>query len=317
MSDTIIPTGTGLDAEVTVPAEPVEGSSDIIRGRSRRLRDAVVALAILLPSLAVFATFFFYPLYRLVQLSMSRPDTFGRREVYVGPQQLWNTLAGDQFSSGLRITLTFVVLTVPLGIVLGTLLAVAAHRRLKGIRIFQSIFSSTVASSAAVASVVFLVLLNPEGGYFRNVSFLSLADPNTALRGIAVSAIWQNLGLTFVIVLAGLQAVPDEIMEAAALDGFGPLRRFFRVTIPLISPTLLFLVVVLVIFAFQAYAQMDLLTRGGPIDSTQSLVWKIVENRSGVASSTGAGLSIGLFGVTLLVTLGQFLLLERRVHYGR
>jgi sn-glycerol 3-phosphate transport system permease protein len=287
------------------------------RSRRSRLTETVLATVLLAPSLVVFVAFFFYPLWRLGYLAIYRPDNFGRREIYVGPSQLVDTLTGAEFASGLRITVTFVVLTVPLGMALGTLLAVAAHRRLKGIRIFQTIFSSTVASSAAVSSVVFFVLVNPEVGYFRDVSFLSLSNPDTALRGVALSAVWANLGLTFVIVLAGLQAVPDELMEAAALDGFGPVRRFFRVTVPLISPTLLFLMVVLVIFGFQAYAQMDILTRGGPVSSTESLVFKIVENRSGPATSMGAGLSLGLFVVTLVVTLGQFLLLERRVHYGR
>jgi sn-glycerol 3-phosphate transport system permease protein len=311
----IVPAGDALDVggDTPAPAAP----SEAIRGVGRRFGDAATAVAVLIPSLLVFGAFFFYPLYRLVMMALSRQDNFGRREIYVGPAQLWTTLGGSEFRDGLRITVTFVLLTVPLGIILGTLLAVAAHRRLRGIRLFQTIFSSTVASSAAVASVVFFVLINPETGYFRNVGFFSLSDPSTALRGLALTAVWQNLGLTFVIVLAGLQAVPDEIMEAAALDGFGPLRRFFRVTVPLISPTLLFLVVVLVIFGFQAYAQMDILTRGGPINSTESLVFKIVKNRTGPAASTGAGLSLGLFGVTLLVTLGQFLLLERRVHYGR
>ena len=182
MTDMIVPAGDG-DA----PATPtLDGArDDMIRRSGRRLGDAALAAAILAPSLVVFAAFFFYPLYRLVHLALNRPDNFGRREVYVGPSQLWSTLTGDQFSSGLRITLTFVVLTVPLGIVLGTLLAVAAHRRLKGIRIFQTIFSSTVASSAAVASVVFFVLLNPEAGYFRNISFFSLANPDSALRNVA------------------------------------------------------------------------------------------------------------------------------------
>jgi sn-glycerol 3-phosphate transport system permease protein len=161
------------------------------------------------------------------------------------------------------------------------------------------------------------VLVNPTVGYFRGIDVIALDDPDTALRAVALSSVWQNLGLTFVIVLAGLQAVPDEVNEAATLDGYRPLRRFFRITVPLISPTLVFLAVVLVVFAFQAYAQMDILTRGGPVDSTQTLVFRIVENRSGPATSVGAGLSLGLFGVTLLVTLGQFLLLERRVHYGR
>ncbi len=110
---------------------------------------------------------------------------------------------------------------------------------------FQTIFASTVASSVAVASVVFLTLINPQVGYFRDVAFISLTDPATALRGVALSSVWQNLGLTFIIVLAGLQAVPEEIYEAATLDGYGPFRRFFRVTLPLISPTMMFLVVVL------------------------------------------------------------------------
>jgi sn-glycerol 3-phosphate transport system permease protein len=303
------------DTPAPVPIE--DAPPDDLRRFRRRAGDVVMAVVVLAPSVIVFAAFFFYPLYQLVHLSLYRQDNFGRRELYIGPSQLVQTLTGEQFTAGLRITLSFVAMTVPVGIVAGTLLAVAAHRRLKGIRVFQMIFSSTVASSAAVASVVFFVLINPEVGYFRNVSFLSLSNPDTALRGVALSAIWQNLGLTFVIVLAGLQAVPDEIMEAAALDGFGPLRRFFRVTVPLISPTLLFLVVVLVIFAFQAYAQVDILTRGGPVASTQTLLWKIVENRSGPAASVGAGLSLGLFVVTLVVTVGQFLLLERRVHYGR
>jgi sn-glycerol 3-phosphate transport system permease protein len=302
------PPAPGITADVPAGA---------IRGIRHRIGDSLLAVTVLAPSIVVFAAFFFYPLYRLVHLSLYRQNNFGTREIYVGPSQLWATLTGDELTGGLLTTLAFVALTVPIGIVLGTLLAVSAHRRLRGIRLFQTIFASTVGSSAAVSSVVFFVLINPEAGYFRNVSFLSLSDPSTALRGVALSAVWQNLGLTFVIVLAGLQAVPDEIMEAAALDGFGALRRFFTVTVPLISPTLLFLAVVLVIFAFQAYAQMDILTRGGPVSATESLVFKIVENRSGPATATGAGLSLGLFGVTLLVTLGQFLLLERRVHYGR
>ena len=113
----------------------------------------------------------------------------------------------------MRITATYVLYTVPLGLVLGVLLAVAADRHLRGIKIFQTIFSSTVATSVAVASVVFFVLLNPQIGYFQNVGFLSLSNPDTALRGVALSSVWQNLGLTFIIVLAGLQAVPDEIQR--------------------------------------------------------------------------------------------------------
>lgn len=283
----------------------------------RRWADTVLAVALLAPSAVVFAAFVFHPLYRLAYLGFHRQNRFGTAERWVGWSQYREVLTGDEFADGLRHTLTFIVLTVPAGLVLGVLLAVAAHRRLRGIKVFQTIFASTVASSVAVASVVFLTLINPQVGYFRNVSFLSLADPDTAMRGVALSSVWQNLGLTFVIVLAALQTVPDELVEAAVLDGFGPVRRFFRVTLPLISPSLLFLVVVLVIFGFQAFAQIDILTSGGPAGATETLVFKIFRSQQPADLGEGAVMALGLFGITLVVTLAQFRLLERRVHYGR
>jgi len=270
----------------------------------------------LLPSLVIFAWFFFYPLYRLVEMGLHQKNRAGTAERWVGWSQFSDVLGGDEFREGVRITGTYVLYTVPLGLVLGVLLAVAANRRLKGIKVFQAIFSSTIATSVAVASVIFFVLLNPQVGYFSSVEWFSLSDPDTALRGVALSSVWQNLGLTFVIVLAGLQAVPEEVDEAATLDGYGPVRRFFRVTLPMISPTLLFLVVVLVIFALQAFAQSDILTGGGPLGSTETLVWKIFNSQQPLDQGVGAVMAVGLFAITLVVSLAQFLILERRVHYG-
>lgn len=287
-----------------------------MKRRSRRVRDAVLALLLLVPSAIIFVAFFFYPLYRLFYLGLHQQNRFGTAERYVGWSKFGEVLTGDQFTEGLKISGTYVLYTVPLGIVLGILLAVAANRRLRGIKAFQTIFASTVASSVAVASVVFFVLINPQVGYFSNVSFFSLSNPDTALRGVALSSVWQNLGLTFIIVLAGLQTVPEELIEAATLDGYGPIRKFFRVTLPLISPTLLFLAVVLVIFAFQAFAQVDILTSGGPAGSTETLVFKIFNSQQPLSQGTGAIMAIGLFGITLFVSLAQFLLLEKRVHYG-
>ena len=283
---------------------------------SRRTRDAVLAYAFLLPSAVIFVAFFFYPLYRLFYLGLYQQNRFGTAERWVGPSQYTKVLTGSDFLSGLSISARYVLLTVPLGLVLGVMLAVSANRRLRGIKIFQTIFASTVASSVAVASVVFFVLINPQVGYFRNVSFLSLSNPNTALQGVALSSVWQNLGLTFIITLAGLQAVPEEIYEAATLDGYGPFRRFFRVTLPLISPTMMFLLVVLVVFAFQAFAQIDILTGGGPAGSTQTLVWKIFNSQQPLDQGTGSVMAIGLFAITLVVTAAQFSILNRRVHYG-
>jgi sn-glycerol 3-phosphate transport system permease protein len=288
-----------------------------VKGRAgRRVKDIVLAIAILLPSAIIFGTFFFYPLYRLVYLGLHQQNRFGTAERYVGFSQFKDVLTGSNFTDGLVISGKYVLFTVPLGLVLGILLAVAANRQLRGIKAFQTIFASTVASSVAVASVVFFVLINPQVGYFKDVSWLSLSNPDTALRGVALSSVWQNLGLTFIIVLAGLQAVPEEINAAATLDGYGALRRFFRITVPLISPTLMFLGVVLVIFAFQAFAQVDILTGGGPAGSTETLVFKIFNSQQPLNQGTGSVMAIGLFGITLVVSLAQFLILERRVHYG-
>jgi sn-glycerol 3-phosphate transport system permease protein len=292
------------------------GQPSAVKRRSRRARENVLALGLLLPSLAIFVTFFFYPLYRLVHLGLYQQNRTGTAERYIGWGHFSDVLTGDTFLPSLKISGLYVLYTVPIGLVLGILLAVAVNRRLKGIKIYQTIFSSTVASSVAVTSVVFFVLLNPQVGYFSKVSFFSLSDPSTVLRGVALSSIWQNLGITFVIVLAGLQAVPEEIIEASILDGYGPIRRFFRVTLPLISPTLMFLAVVLVIFALQAFAQVDILTQGGPAESTQTLVYQIFNSRQPQSQSDGAVMAIGLFGVTLFVALLQFRLLEKRVHYG-
>ena len=221
----------------------------------RRIRDSGLGLLFLAPSLAVFAVFFFYPFIRIVYWGTQQQNSSGTAIQEVGWGNYWDVWSSDEFTDGLWISVKYVLFTVPAGLALGVLLAMAAHRRLKGIKIFQTIFSSTVATSVAVASMVFLVLLNPEAGKFKSVDWLnwiSLNDPDTALFGVSLSSVWQNLGLTFIIVLAGLQAVPDELMEAATVDGMSPLRRFFTVTLPLLSPTLLFLLVVLTVFGFQA-----------------------------------------------------------------
>lgn len=286
-----------------------------VAARSRKAKEALLAYALLSPLLVVFALFAYYPFYRIIRFALFQKFGNSDDETFVGTQGIWDVLTSDDFRSGLWITIKFGLYTVPAGLVLGVLLATAAHRRLRGIKVFQTIFSSTIASSVAVSSVVFLTLINKQAGYFQNVSFLDLETPAGALRGVALSSVWQNIGLTFIIVLAGLQAIPDEINEAATLDGYGPVRRFFRVTVPMISPTLLFLAVVLVVQALQAYAQIEILTRGGPQRQTETLLYKITQLQGRTDLQTGASMAIGLFALTLLVAMGQFLMLNRRVHY--
>lgn len=281
-----------------------------------RLRRSLVGYALLAPALVVFAAFAFYPLWRIIWLGLHQQNRTGTRQRWVGPSQYQEVLTGEDFRDGLWITAQFVLLTVPIGIVLGILLAVAANRRLRGIKVFQVIFASTIASSTAVTAVVFFVLLEPSVGYVSDPWIFDLLDPDRALYAVALTGIWQNLGLAFVITLAGLQAVPDDLLEAARLDGFGPVRSFLRVTLPLITPTLLFLSIALTVFGLQAFAQIDVLTGGGPAQSTEVLVFKIFENQDPRNLGEGSVMSVGLFVVTGIVAAVQYAVLDRRVHYG-
>ena len=207
---------------------------------------------------------------------------------------------------------------------LGLLLAVAAHRKLKGIAVYRVIFSSTVVSSVAVASVIFGTLLNPVVGFLPwlgiNPNPPALESTTWALPAVALISIWQFLGLSFIIMLAGLQTVPDELLEAARIDGAGAWTRFWRMTVPLLSPTIFFAVVVGTIFAFQSFGAVDILitSENAVRLHTNVLIYNIintleVDNNPGVAAIMATVLFLLLLGLTML----QMRFLERRVHYAR
>ena len=289
----------------------------LLRRRDRprySAKEIAIVVALLVPSIAVFVAFFFRPFLNLLYWGTFESRANGAFFERVGLRQYREELTSSDFREGLWHSVQFVLYTVPAGLILGILLAVAAHRRLQGIKAFQAIFSSTLASSTAVTSVIFLYLLHPVVGVFR-VDWLT--NPDRAMFAVSLSSIWQNMGLSFIIVLAGLQNVPDEVMEAATLDGYGPVRRLVRITLPLISPVLMFLLVVLVIFGLQAFAQVDILTGGGPAGVTETLVFKINRLVRPDTIGIGAVYAVGLFFITLAVTAVQFVLLERRVHYAR
>jgi sn-glycerol 3-phosphate transport system permease protein len=309
--------------DATPPDADTPGAATPERPRPRRwrrkrpryrLKDVLLAYALLLPSMVIFVVFFYRPFLNLLHWGTFESRRNGAFFEHVGLRLYREQLTGQDFLDGAWHSLQFVLFTVPAGLILGILLAVAAHRRLKGIKIFQAIFSSTIASSVAVTSVVFLYLFQPTIGLFK-VDWLT--NPDRAMFAVSLTSVWQNLGLSFVIVLAGLQTIPDEVVEAATLDGYGPTRRLLRITLPLLSPVLLFLLVVLVIHGLQAFAQIDLLTKGGPVQATETLVYKIQRLNRPDNITIGAVYSVGLFVITLAVTTLQFSILSRRVHYAR
>jgi sn-glycerol 3-phosphate transport system permease protein len=289
-----------------------------------RLTEGLLALLMLAPSLVLFGVFVFYPLGRTFYLGLHQNDFFGGNQVYVGFSQYTDVATSDAFRHSLWITVQFVLLIVPLGLVLGVAMAVLANKALRGIGLFRTVFSTTVATSVAVASLMWLVLFNPSIGILTRILPFDvlknpgvLNSPTWALVAVSITSLWANLGFTFIVVTAGLQSIPDELYESAELDGAGGWRRFTDVTLPMLSPTLLFATVVLTIGAFQAYGQMDILTEGGPGDSTRTLVYSIYGKSSTIAGNPGlqAATAILLFAVLLVLSLVQFTALERRAHY--
>jgi ABC-type sugar transport system permease subunit len=292
--------------------------------RSRRRRDWPWAVILLAPVLAVFAMWIFYPLGRTVWLGTQRSDPFGLRTEYVGFDQYREVLGSSDFRNSVKVTVYFVLISVPIALVIGVGLAVLANAQMKGMRFFRTVFSSTVASSVAVSALLWFVLLQPSLGIVNQ--FLKsigrdpvdlLNDPHRALFAVSATTVWQNLGIVFVTVIAGLQAMPEELHEAARVDGHGSWSRFRHVTIPTISPTFLFTTVVLTIRSFQTFGEIDLLTQGGPGDHTNVLTYSlyttVFKDRD---PGAGAALAVVLFAIILVLTLAQFRLLERRVHYA-
>jgi sn-glycerol 3-phosphate transport system permease protein len=283
-----------------------------------------MAAAMLGPSLLVLGAFVLYPLGRAVWLGHQRCDATGGNCRSNGWDQYVDVFRSREFQQAFGVTFRFALMTVPIGLALGVGLAVLAHTQLRGSAIFRTIFSSTVATSVAVASLMWLFLLNPNvgvladwlGGTAKNPGLLN--DEGTALWAVAISSVWANLGFTFIVVTAGLQGIPAELYESAYSDGAGPWTRFTNVTVPMLAPTLLFASVVLTSRAFQSYGEFDLLTGGGPNGSTTSLTYLVYGNNSIIRNNSGlqAAVAVLLFVVLLVLALLQVRGVERRVTYG-
>ena len=297
----------------------------------RRWRQLPVALGLLAPSAIILGTFVVYPLIQAVFLGKRRCNPSGTRCIDSGWDQYVDTFRSIEFQRALRVTAEFALITVPLGLALGIGLAVLAHKQLRGVGVFRTIFSSTVATSVAVASLMWFFLLQPSVGVLSNIGWVAdafpvvkqpglLNDPGTALWSVGLSSVWANLGFTFIIVTAGLQGIPDDLYEAAALDGAGGARRFWSITLPLLGPSLLFVVIVLTTRAFQAYGEIDLLTEGGPRpdNPTTTMTYLTYGRNSVVSADQGlqATTAVLLFLVLLGLSFVQLWAIGRRVDDG-
>lgn len=292
---------------------------------SRRWRDTPLAVVMLAPSLVVLSAFVLYPLGRSIWLGHQRCDATGGNCRSNGWDQYVDVFRSREFQQAFGVTFRFALMTVPIGLALGVGLAVLVDKQLRGMGFFRTVFSSTVATSVAVASLMWFFLLNPNvgvladwiGGVAKSPGLLN--DKDTALWAVAVSSVWANLGFTFIVVTAGLQSIPADLYESAYVDGANGWTRFTNVTVPMLAPTLLFAGVVLTSRAFQSYGEFDLLTGGGPAGSTTSLTYLIYGTNSVIKANSGlqAAVAVLLFVVLLVLSALQIRMVEKRMHHAR
>ena len=279
---------------------------------------------LLLPSVVVFALFIFWPLGRTFYLSTHGNDIFGAPSAYVGFDHYADMLSGE-FGQVLATTGLFTLLSVVPAILgaLGVVLLLEA--RIRGVRVFRTAFALPFAFSVATASVVFAVFYNPAIGIANGLldrvgvdRVNWLTDPSIALPALCLTTIWMNFGYNILVLSAGVAAIPQEVVEAARLDGATGLRLASGIIIPLLSPQLFFLVVVSTIHALQSFGQIHILTKGGPDNATTTLVYSIYEKAFAFGSSdfgAASAQAVVLLVIMLACTAVQFGILERRVHY--
>ncbi len=274
-----------------------------MRWSARDVRSLAVGLAYLAPALSIFVVFVFIPLGRTFYLSFYNTRSTGAITTFNGIDHYIDLVTSETFRSTLLATALFALYTVPIGIALGLILAVLLNQRLRGISVFRTMMASTIAISAAVA------LIGVHGPAW-------LIQPTIAIIAVSITTIWLTLGTNIIVLLAGLQGIPEEIYEAARLDGARGARMFTRITVPMVSPSLFFLLVVDTVAVLQAFTQIHLLTRGGPVDATRTLVYSIYLDafqnfQFGFASAE----SVVLFVLIMALTIIQFRFVERLVHY--
>lgn len=274
----------------------------------------------LLPTIILFSLFMYYPFFKTIYMSMGLTNARGSFQEFVGFQNYIETLASPDFINSLIITLKFVVYTTIPSIVLGLFLALLANNKIKGGSIAKVMFSIPMSVSYASASIIWMIIFHPSIGVLNNVLKANigwLVDPKWALLSVSLVTIWMNLGVNFIFIFAGLKNIPQELIESANIDGANYFRRLFSIIIPMISPTLFFVVFMDIMYAFQAFGQVNIMTNGGPGNSTNILVFSIYrEAFFNGRFDTACAQSIILFVVMFVVAIIQFMYEKKGVHYS-
>ena len=275
------------------------------------------------PQLAITLIFFFLPAGQAIYQSVLMQDPFGLSTEFVGLQNFETLLSDPNYVSSFKITMVFSALVAFLGLAISLLLAVCADRVLRGASAYKTFLIVPYAVAPAVAGVLWMFIFNPTLGVLSyvmrmfGIDWTYLVDADQALTLLVIAAVWKQVSYNFIFFLAGLQAIPKSLLEAAAMDGAGPFRRFWTVVFPLLSPTTFFLLVMNIVYAFfDTFAIVDATTMGGPGQDTNILVYKVfVDGFRNMDFGGSAAQSVLLMVMVIILTVIQFRFIERRVNY--
>lgn len=278
---------------------------------------------LLAPQITITAVFFFWPAGQALYQSLLIEDAFGNASHFVWFENFTELFKNDSYVTSFRITMEFSAAVAILGLSIALLLAVMADRVVRGANLYKTLLIWPYAVAPAIAAVLWLFLFSPSLGIIAyalekiGIHWDHLLNPNQALLLITIAAVWKQISYNFLFFLAGLQSIPKSLIEAAAIDGAGPARRFWTIIFPLLSPTTFFLLVINVVYAFfDTFAIVDAATNGGPGNATTTLVYKVyLDGFKGLDLGGSAAQSVILMAIVILLTVVQFRYVERRVQY--
>ncbi len=293
--------------------------------RSSLRSDRRLGLVLLAPALLAFAVFVFYPLGRVLVLSTQGTDIFGQPAGSVGLQNYVRTFTDPAFGRTMLTTAVFCIGVVVGRIVFGLLVVIPLTVKLRGLPVFRALLTAPMVVSVSAGSVAFAAMLAPGNGLLNTVitqfggaPVPFLTSTQWALASVIVVTIWGSLGFTVLLLLGAFGAIDQDVIEAAHLDGAGPVRTLWSISLPLVTPTLFFVVVTGTVEALTTFGQIQILTGGGPADSSKTLVYAIYQQAFGSGSANfglAAALGVVLFLLVLGLSLVQFGVLEKRVNY--
>ena len=286
-------------------------------------RSAWLPYLLVAPQLAITIVFFFWPASQAVWYSFQLQDAFGLRTQFVGLQNFETLFRDPNYLASFRTTAVFSVAVAGIGIALSLLLAVMADRVVRGAMAYKTLLIWPYAVAAAVAGVLYAFMFAPSIGIVTfmlrgfGIHWNWVIDGTQAMLLVIMAAVWNQISYNFLFFLAGLQSIPKSLIEAAAIDGAGPARRFWTIVFPLLSPTAFFLLVVNVVYAFfGTFGIIDAITQGGPAQATQILVYKVYHDGVKAADLGGSSAqSVILMAIVMALTVVQFRFIERRVQY--